>query len=62
MARYKSIPVNKSSLWVCDEYYESCGIDNITVFEDEDPVHTGLLDVHGNPIFRLKDPIGFMRS
>lgn len=29
---------------------------------DAGPVQTGVVDVEGNPIYRLPDPIGFLRK
>lgn len=29
---------------------------------DDDPIDTGLLDANGDPIYRVKDPIGFRFS
>ncbi len=42
-----------------DEYYPSPPLfTSIDVYENG-PTDTGLLDAQGNPIFRVKDPIGF---
>jgi hypothetical protein len=51
--------------WWDDLYHldlRSTGIDRVQVLEtSDDPQPTGLLDVHGNELFRLteKRPIGF---
>ena len=51
--------------WWDDLYHldpRSFGIDRVQVLEtSDDPQPTGLLDVHGNELFRLteKRPIGF---
>ena len=36
--------------------------DTMTVIESEPERDTGLTDRHGNPIFRIKDAIGFVRN
>lgn len=42
----------------CDWWDNGRPYDSIEVFETG-PVDTGLLDAHGNAIWRVKDPIGF---
>lgn len=32
---------------------------NVTVFDDDEPRYTGLVDAQGNPIVRRREPIGF---
>ena len=32
---------------------------DLTVFEGNGPINTGLLDKSGNPIYRVREPIGF---
>jgi hypothetical protein len=35
---------------------------SVDIYCDDDPIDTGLLDANGDPIFRVKDPIGFRFS
>lgn len=32
---------------------------NLSVFESDEPQKTGLVDLHGRPLVRLREPIGF---
>ena len=34
---------------------------HLTVYEPEEPEQSGLLDPHGNPLVRQREPIGFLR-
>ena len=34
---------------------------HLIVFEPEEPEQSGLLDPHGNPLVRQREPIGFLR-
>ena len=56
MARYVSRRP-RAETW-CDGWDEGRLIDNLTVVESE-PSFSGLLDQHGNEIWRMPDPIGF---
>jgi hypothetical protein len=50
--------------WSSDLEEEIAGPDTITVIEDDgEPQHTGLLDQHGNPLYRVKNrqPCGYCR-
>lgn len=38
------------------------GADTITVFEGDPCIETGLLDLDGCPLARIKDPIGFRKE
>jgi hypothetical protein len=35
---------------------------SLEIYCDDTPVDTGILDANGDPIFRVKDPIGFRFS
>lgn len=56
MPRYVSQP-KRTAYWDGDvgEVYER----EVTVYDDDLPQETGLLDADGNPLYRLRDPIGF---
>lgn len=59
VARPKSVQINYS-----DDLEGNFQIAGETVIEDSDPIATGLVDIHGDPIYRVKDhvPFGFHRG
>ena len=63
MARYVSWPTCKGALQVrassdCD-HWDNGRLEPVPTVSDSDAVDTGLLDVDGNAIMRLPNPIGF---
>lgn len=54
-------PASRQRIKSCDYYegYERL-ISQITVYEPEEPEWTGLLDKEGRPIYRERNPIGFV--
>jgi hypothetical protein len=60
MSRYATRP-QKSEDWFCEK--ESLNLPSMTIHAQADlPVNTGLYDKHGDPIYRLPEPIGFLRG
>ena len=53
MSRYVAIAGPKAWSWHGPAY------EQMTVICDHDPAKTGLVDQHGTPIYRVRDPIGF---
>lgn len=58
MRRYTTKP---RAIWVEDLGEECPDLPQITVYEDDCPQSTGLLDAQGNELYRVdeKEPIGF---
>lgn len=57
MPRYTTKPRN---LWVEDEdAWDAFTQTQAPTVDDHIPVATGLLDVNGDPIFRMPNPMGF---
>lgn len=61
MPTYRSVRKPVRSDWTSPEFAALCQPDTLTVHEDNEPVDTGLLDEHGNSIYRLRDrvPVGY---
>lgn len=61
--KYVSMPKRISSRWIADLDAETILPDSVTVYEEDgDLIETGLLDEKGNPLFRLRNPIGFFKE
>jgi len=59
MPRYIKMSVRYSDVWEGDVQDP-----HLTVYEDNDPIPTGVLDTDGNEFYRCKEtvPMGFHRS
>ncbi|EJU14942.1 hypothetical protein LH128_01162 [Sphingomonas sp. LH128] len=55
MPRYVSRPHDAAA----DDWWEGQRLEPVPVVDVQEPVRTGLLDPHGNEIWRMPRPIGF---
>jgi hypothetical protein len=57
---YLSIPRRQTPRTTAGEWWESeVVVRDVTVDDNPDPKPTGLMDAHGDPIYRVRDRIGF---
>lgn len=61
MGRYTARPLK--ARWIADLDMETAMPESMTVFEpDDDAQFTGLYDARGDPLFRVREPLGFFRK
>lgn len=62
MAAKASRYISRPRQWWDEEAQEEILMPSSCVVHEEDEEFTGLLDEHGNPLFRQKGPIGFAKG
>ena len=55
----KYVTKRQKAYWDDEDWYPDAPA--VTVYEDDEPQYTGLLDAHGEDLYRVKEraPIGF---